>query len=98
VLVGRKEIPLQRLTRYLDPWSIVLLAITLVLFIVAMFVKGLTHDLLLEAGIFLVSLKLITMAYRNNLQTTKLEQKLQSIQSILERVESSIENKIILLS
>jgi len=39
--------------------------ITFVLFAVALFAKGFTHDLLLEAGVLLVSVKLILMAYRN---------------------------------
>ena len=51
---------------YLDLGSIVVILITLVLFIAALFFKGLTHDLLLEAGVFLVSVKLIMVAYRNN--------------------------------
>ena len=51
---------------HLDLGSIVVILITLVLFIVALFYKGLTHDLLLEAGVFLVSVKLIMVAYRNN--------------------------------
>ncbi len=44
-----------------DPWSLVIIAITFILFFIALFVKGLTHDLLLEAGVFLVSVKLIMM-------------------------------------
>lgn len=51
---------------HLDLGSIVVILITLVLFIVALFYKGFTHDLLLEAGVFLVSVKLIMVAYRNN--------------------------------
>jgi len=48
----------------LDPWSAVVIALTLVLFVVSIFVKGFTHELLLEAGVFLVSIKLILMAQR----------------------------------
>ena len=51
---------------HLDLGSIVVILITLVLFIAALFYKGFTHDLLLEAGVFLVSVKLIMVAYRNN--------------------------------
>ena len=36
-----------------DPGSLVVIAITLVLFVWALFEKGLTHDLLLEAGVFM---------------------------------------------
>ena len=39
------------------------LAITLALFVV-MFEKGFTHDLLLEAAVFLVSVKLVLLSYK----------------------------------
>src|SRR5438045_2524576 len=45
---------------------IVVIALTLILFIVALFIQGLTHELLLEAGVFLVSVKLILMSYKNS--------------------------------
>jgi len=45
-------------------WARSKLLITLLLFIAALFVKGFTHDLLLEAGVFLVSVKVIMMAYK----------------------------------
>jgi hypothetical protein len=48
-----------------DPWSVVVIALTLVLFIASVFVTGFTHDLLLESGVFLVSVKLILMAQKN---------------------------------
>ena len=47
--------------------------LTLALFVVALFVKGLTHDLLLEAGVFLVSVKLVLMNYKNSLAMRTLE-------------------------
>jgi hypothetical protein len=49
-------------SRYIDRGSLAVMAITLVLFIAALFTKGLTHDLFLEAGVFLVSVKLILQA------------------------------------
>ncbi|NLJ43528.1 MAG: hypothetical protein GX431_07700 [Bacteroidales bacterium] len=52
--------------KYFDIGSIIVILITLMLFVLALFTKGLTHDILLEAGILLVSVKLIMMAYRNN--------------------------------
>jgi len=52
-------------SRSSDPWSAVVIAATLVLFSLALFLKGLTHDLLLEAAVFLVSLKLILMANKH---------------------------------
>jgi len=51
--------------KYLDIGSLVVIIITLILFVVALFTKGLTHEILLEAGIFLVSVKLIIMAYKS---------------------------------
>ncbi len=39
--------------------------ITIVLFTIALFSKGFTHDLLLEAGVLLVSIKIILMNYKN---------------------------------
>ena len=41
------------------------IAITLILFVSALFVKGFTHDLLLEAAGFLVSVQLIILSHRN---------------------------------
>ena len=37
--------------KYFDAWSIIVILITVTLFIVALFVKGFTHQLLLEAGV-----------------------------------------------
>jgi len=49
----------------IDTGSLVVMGITLILFIVAIFTKGMVHDLLLEAGVFLVSVKLLIMAHNN---------------------------------
>lgn len=43
----------------------IVIGLTFILFIVALFVKGFTHDLLLEAGVFLVSVKLILLSQKN---------------------------------
>jgi hypothetical protein len=64
-------------------WAVTL--ITLVLFIAALFVKGFTHDLFIEAGVFLVSAKLIIMAYRNSVATKALHEKLDAILARLEK-------------
>ncbi|MBU1054728.1 MAG: hypothetical protein KKC46_13020 [Proteobacteria bacterium] len=68
---------------HFDVGSSVIIAITFVLFVLALFTKGLTHDLLLEAGVFLVSVKLIIMAYKNNITTKKLLKELQDIKDAL---------------
>ena len=75
------------ITRHIDSWSWVVIAVTLVLFLVALFLKGLSHDLLLEAGVFLISVKLILMAYKNGVATEALTRKLDEIHAALERLK-----------
>jgi hypothetical protein len=45
-----------------DPWALIIIVMTLVLFLLALILQGFNHDRLLEAGGFLVSAKLILMA------------------------------------
>jgi hypothetical protein len=66
-----------------DPGSWVVIAITLVL--LALFEKGLTHDLLLEAGVFMVSVKLIIMSYKNSLMAARIDAKLDDIAAELKK-------------
>ncbi len=68
---------------YFDPASMVVILITLVLFIAALFYKGFTHDLLLEAGVFLVSVKLILLSYRNSVFTNNLKKELIDIKELI---------------
>lgn len=70
---------------HFDLGSLVVIGITFVLFVAALFAKGLSHDLLLEAGVFLVSVKLIMMAYRNSVATKTVIQDLQEIKKTLEK-------------
>jgi hypothetical protein len=70
--------------RFLDPGSYAVMAVTLVLFIVALFVKGLSRDLLLEAGVFLVSVKLIMMAHKHAVSARQTQDYLKRILTILE--------------
>jgi hypothetical protein len=59
-----KEPPPMR--KHFDFWSIVVIDLTLILFVVALFITGLKHDLLLETGVFLISVKLILMGHKNS--------------------------------
>jgi len=70
-----------------DFGSLVVILITLVLFALALFTKGFAHDLLLESGVFLVSVKLIMMAYRSNLMKESIENKLDTIHAEILRLE-----------
>lgn len=74
--------------RYLDFGSWAVIAITLVLFVGALFFKGFSHDVLLEAGVFLVSLKLIIMAYKNNASNVQLNERLDLLEATLARMEN----------
>ena len=65
--------------KYFDMGSLVVIGITLFLFVLALFMKGMTHDLLLEAGVFLVSVKLIMIGYKSSKEHERILKELQSI-------------------
>ncbi len=71
------------LHKHFDPWSLVVIVLTLVLFVVALFIKGITHELLLETGVFLVSLKLILMSHKNSVLAQQTEERLEVIADLL---------------
>ncbi len=82
--------------KYLGPGTMLVLVITLALFILALFVKGVTHDLLLEAAVFLVSVKLIVMTYRNSKGVEAIQAKLDKIlteEEHLEKVLTELKNR-----
>jgi len=72
-----------RLVKFLDPWSTVVIILTFILFVTSLFLRGFTHDLLLEGGVFLVSLKLILMSYKHHLHSEHLERRLEAIYQLL---------------
>jgi hypothetical protein len=69
--------------KHIDVASVIVISITFILFIVALFVKGFKHDVLLEAGVFLVSVKLIMMAHKNSAYVKSLENELKEIKKVL---------------
>jgi Flp pilus assembly protein TadB len=80
---------MSRFHEHLDPASWLVLLVTLALFVVALFVKGLGHDLLLEAGVFLVSVKLILMMYKSSVTARHIEGELADIRAALARLEAA---------
>jgi hypothetical protein len=72
---------------HLDVGSRIVILLTMVLFVAALFTKGLGHDLLLEAGVFLVSVKLIMMAHRNSVVAKELGGRLDRMDATLARME-----------
>jgi hypothetical protein len=69
--------------KHFDGGSMIVIIVTFVLFILALFTKGFTQDLLLEAGVFLVSVKLILMAYHNSIYIKSIENELKEIKGLL---------------
>lgn len=78
----------EKMREHFDLGSLIVITITFVLFVVALFTKGFTHDLLLEIGVFLVSVKLILMAYKNSVISKELLSELNKVKEKLK-----IENK-----
>jgi hypothetical protein len=68
---------------HFDTASLAIIIITFVLFVLALFTTGFSHDLFLEAGVFLVSVKLIMMAYKTSVRTRRIEGQLREIKSLL---------------
>jgi len=74
--------------KHFDLGSLIIIGVTFILFVLALFTKGFTHDILLEAAVFLVSIKLIIMAYKNIDATDSLHQKLDEIYKKVSAIES----------
>jgi predicted DNA-binding transcriptional regulator len=68
-----------------DPWSIIIIILTVALFILALFVKGFTKGLLVECGVLMVSIKLILMAKKTAEIEKNLERRLDRIEKLLAR-------------
>ena len=68
---------------HFDTGSMAVMVITFILFILALYTKGLTHDLLLETGIFLVSVKLILIGYKNSINSKAILKELYDIRKEL---------------
>ena len=78
------------MARYLDTASALTIGLTLLFFGIALFTTGFTHDLLLEAGVFLVSAKLVLAGYKNDRTTAALQSRLARIEEALGRLEQSV--------
>lgn len=66
-----------------DPGVIVLIIITVILHVVAIFVKGFTFELMPEAGVSILSIKLIKMSYRNCLNYIYINNELNESNQLL---------------
>ena len=75
--------------KHFDPWSLSVIVLTLILFAVALVEKGFTHDLLLEAGVFLVSAKLVLMSYKTSVATITLQRRVDEVFEAVRRLDTS---------
>ncbi len=80
--------------KHFDLGSLLVISITFSLFAAALFVKGLKHDLLLEAGVFLVSVKLIIMAHKNSIHAQAIQEKIDKLYAAVTGSGSSGSEKL----
>lgn len=75
--------------KHFDIGSMIVIAITFVLFTLSLFFTGFTHDLLLEAGVFLISVKLIIMAYKTSVSSKDIHRELEEIKNLLKNIKGN---------
>ncbi len=73
-----------------DFGAIATIVLTLALFVAALFIKGFTHDVLLEAGVFLVSVKLVLMSYKSSVAIDAIRAELVALRTTLENERAAI--------
>ncbi len=74
---------MKKIIEHFDLGSMLIIFVTFILFAIALFSSGFTHDLFLEAGVLLVSVKLIIMAYKNSRANKEIMQELHAIKKLL---------------
>ncbi len=84
---------METIRHYFDAGSLLVIVITFALFLMALYFTGLTHDLLLEAGVFLVSVKLILMSYKSTVASDKLHGELREIRALIQELSKQVSSK-----
>ena len=74
--------------KHFDLGNTLVIALTIILFMIALFTKGFTHDLLIEVGVLLVSIKLIMMNYKNSVSNQELLKNLGEIKEALAEIQN----------
>ena len=77
------------MNKFLDTGTIIVIIVTILLFTAALFIKGFTRDPLLEAGVLLVSIKLIMMAFKNNQNYNVIKQELDELKKMLNKNQNT---------
>jgi len=78
---------------HLDLGSRLVIVVTGLLFVAALYVHGVGRGLLLEAAVFLVSVKLILMAYKNSQVARNVSDRLDRMEATLRRIERVVGEK-----
>ncbi len=68
--------------------NIIIISLTFIVFLIALFLKGFTHDILLEIGVLLVSIKLIIMNHKTSLVNQALLDKMNEIKKVVDELKS----------
>ena len=71
------------MNKYLSTADLIVIIVTALLFVAALFTKGLSHDLFLEAGVLLVSIKIIIMKHKNIISVNLILSELDTIKGKL---------------
>ena len=74
--------------KYFSVADTVVILTTFVLFTAAVFTRGITHYLFLEAGVLLVSIKIIMMNYKNYLATSNIIKEMEEIKKMIVEKEN----------
>ena len=69
--------------------NIIVITLTFLVFVIALFLKGLSHDILLEIGVLLVSTKLIMMNRKAEIANQELLNKINEIKKVVDELKSS---------
>lgn len=81
---------MKKLADYIDLGTLSVMGITLILFLSALFTRGFTHALLLEGGVFLISVKLMLNHYRQTLALHSIEEKLNAQKELIEKIDEKL--------
>ena len=71
--------------KHLDLSNTIVIVLTFILFVIALFSTGFTKDLLLEAGVLLISVKIIILGASNRISNMEIIKKLDEISEKLEK-------------
>lgn len=69
--------------------NMIVISLTIIVFIIALFLKGFTHEILLEVGVLLVSIKLIMITNKISTANQKLLNEMNKIKKVLDELKNN---------